>query len=512
MIPSRDVTRRSRLLVIIFTLCAFLANAADEREPVRDREGLRRWMNAHLGQPRFVSAAWGIKIVSLASGATLFEENAGKLLKPASNAKLFTGAMALDRLGPAYRIRTSLYAKASPDAAGQINGDVIVFGRGDPSFAARFNNGNHTDNLRSLAEALASSGVKRIRGGLIADESHFRGPPLGSGWMWDDLENYYGAEVSALTVEDNVVDLVLKPGEVAGMPVKILTLPQTTYLSFSNRTMTRTADEPSRIRVYRPLGENVVYLHGGISLGHSNVYDAVTVHRPALWFGELLREALARRGIKVDGRVQAVDWLDREIAPRSTNDWREIAHVESPPLKEILPRMMKPSQNLYAHLLLLQVGARILETNAGFRTTENAGLAELEKFIQEAGIRAGEVLLEEGSGLSRGALLTPNATVQLLTHMNGHAQREIFQASLPVAGIDGTLRRRMSGTTAAGNVRAKTGTLRYVYALSGYVTTAAGEPLVFSLMLNNYDADESEARPALDAIAIMLAGIAEKLR
>ncbi|HKX62108.1 MAG TPA: D-alanyl-D-alanine carboxypeptidase/D-alanyl-D-alanine-endopeptidase, partial [Verrucomicrobiae bacterium] len=353
---------------------------------------------------------------------------------------------------------------------------------------------------------------KRIRGGLIADESHFRGPPLGSGWMWDDLENYYGAEVSALTVEDNVVDLVLKPGEVAGMPVKILTLPQTTYLSFSNRTVTRTADEPSRIRVYRPLGENVVYLHGGISLGHSNVYEAVTVHRPALWFGELLREALARRGIKVDGTVQAVDWLDREIAPRSTNDWRELAHVESPPLKEILPRMMKPSQNLYAHLLLLQVGARVMETNASFRVTENAGLAELEKFIQEAGIRAGEVLLEEGSGLSRGALLTPNATVQLLTHMNGHAQREIFQASLPVAGIDGTLRRRMSGTTAAENVRAKTGTLRYVYALSGYVTTAAGEPLVFSLMLNNYDADESEARPALDAIAVMLSGITEKLR
>jgi D-alanyl-D-alanine carboxypeptidase/D-alanyl-D-alanine-endopeptidase (penicillin-binding protein 4) len=119
--------------------------------------------------------------------------------------------------------------------------------------------------------------------------------------------------------------------------------------------------------------------------------------------------------------------------------------------------------------------------------------------------------MEEGSGLSRGTLLTPNATVQLLTYMNRHPLSAIYRAALPVAGVDGTLRRRMKDTTAAGNVQAKTGTLRYVYALSGYVTTAAGEPLVFSLMLNNYDADESEARPALDAIAIMLSGITEKL-
>jgi D-alanyl-D-alanine carboxypeptidase/D-alanyl-D-alanine-endopeptidase (penicillin-binding protein 4) len=470
-------------------------------------------MDAHLAQPRFMSAAWGVKIVSLASGATLYEENAGKLLKPASNAKLYTAALALDRLGPDYRIRTSFYSRRLPDAHGTIDGDLIVFGRGDPSFAARFNNGNHTDNLRSLGQALAAAGVKRIRGNLIADESYFRGPPLGSGWMWDDLENYYGAEVSALTVEDNVVDLVLKPGDAVGAPVKIFTLPATSYLSFSNRATTRMPGERARTRIYRPLGENVVYLHGGIPLGHTNVYEAVTVHQPALWFGGLLKESLARQSIVVDGAVRAVDWLAREVGPEpeSRNHWREIAFVESPPLKEVLPRMMKPSQNLYAHLLLLQVGARVMETNTTFRTTEDAGLAEMEKFLQETGIRGRDVLMEEGSGLSRGALLTANATVQLLTFMNRHAQREVFRAALPVAGVDGTLRRRMKGTTAAENVQAKTGTLRYVYALSGFVTTAAGEPLVFCLMLNNYDADESEARPALDAIAVMLSGITEKL-
>jgi D-alanyl-D-alanine carboxypeptidase/D-alanyl-D-alanine-endopeptidase (penicillin-binding protein 4) len=505
------VIRHGPLLIIVLGLGLGEVRAAEE--PVRDRNGLKHWMDAHLAQPRFMSAAWGVKIVSLASGATLYEENAGKLLKPASNAKLYTGALALDRLGPNYQIRTSFFARQRPDSQGTISGDLIIYGRGAPSFAARFNNGNHTDNLRSLSQALLAAGVKRVQGNLICDESYFRGAPLGSGWMWDDLENYYGAEVSALTVEDNTVDLVLKPGDLAGAPVKIFTLPSTSYLSFSNRATTRLPGEQSGIRIYRPLGENIVYLHGGIPLGSSNVYDAVTVHRPALWFGGLLKESLARQSIVVGGTVRAVDWLDREVdpLPAGTNGWREIAFVESPPLKEILPRMMKPSQNLYAHLLLLQVGARVLETNASFRTTENGGLAEMEKFLQEAGIRGRDVLMEEGSGLSRGTLLTPNATIQLLTYMNRHPQREVYRAALPVAGIDGTLRRRMKGTPAAENVRAKTGTLRYVYALSGYVTTAAGEPLAFCLMLNNYDADESEARPALDAIAVMLSGITEKL-
>jgi D-alanyl-D-alanine carboxypeptidase/D-alanyl-D-alanine-endopeptidase (penicillin-binding protein 4) len=176
-----------------------------------------------------------------------------------------------------------------------------------------------------------------------------------------------------------------------------------------------------------------------------------------------------------------------------------------------MAKTLKPSQNLYAQLLLLQVGAHAQVTNASpgtnqtARTTEDAGLREMARFLSEAGIAKGEVLMEDGSGLSRGTLLTPNATVKLLAHMNRHRHRQAFRDALPVAGVDGTLRRRMKGTPAAENARAKTGTLRYVFTLSGYVTSKGGDELAFSLMLNNYVGEEAEARAALDAIVVRLA-------
>jgi D-alanyl-D-alanine carboxypeptidase/D-alanyl-D-alanine-endopeptidase (penicillin-binding protein 4) len=471
----------------------------------REAGALGSWLDAHLEQPRFRAATWGIKIASLKSGLVLFERGAEKLLKPASNAKLFSAALALDRLGPEFRIRTSIHARTVPNAAGELSGDLLVYGRGSPAFAARFHDGSHADNLGPVARAIAAAGIKRITGNLIADESYFRGPPLGSGWMLNDLVFYYGTEVSALTVEDNVVDLVLRPGAATGDPVRLMALPATDYLNFQNRAVTGPAGAKTQTWIYRPLGENIVYLHGTIPFGGSNVYESVTVHGPARWFGHLLRGSLERHGVVLGGTVQTLNWLDRELAPWSSSEWREIAHVDSPPLGEILAKTLKPSQNLYAQLLLLQVGARVEGTERSARTTEEAGLKEMEQFLAQAGVGPGEVLLEEGSGLSRGTLLTPNATVQLLTYMNRHRHRDAFRAALPLAGVEGTLRRRMKGTAAAQNARAKTGTLRYVYTLSGYVTTRGRDELAYSLMLNNFDGEEEEARRDLDAIVVRLA-------
>jgi D-alanyl-D-alanine carboxypeptidase/D-alanyl-D-alanine-endopeptidase (penicillin-binding protein 4) len=480
-----------------------LALPATAAEPAL--AALQAALSNHLAQPKFAAAAWGVKVATLDSGRTLFAHDAHKLLKPASNAKLYTGALALDRLGPAFRIRTSLFAQARPDRSGTLRGDLLVYGRGDPSFAARFDGVSITNVLEPLVNALAAAGVRRITGGLVGDESFFRGPPLGSEWTWGDLQRYYGAEASALTVQDNVVDLVFRPGPKPGAPCLIQTLPPTSYLSFDNRTRTGASNTPTDLQLYRPIGQSVVHLSGAIALG-SNVTDAVAVPRPALWFVTLLREALQRRGIQVGGGVRAVDWLERQAHPVDLHQLAEVAAVESRPVSEILPRMMKPSQNLYAHLLLLQVGARAAGGPADGPvepTTEDLGLAELRRFLDGAGIAPEETRLEEGSGLSRGALVTPNATVALLRHMHRHPHGAIFREALPVAGRDGTLRSRMKATAAFENVRAKTGTLRYVNTLSGYVTTRAGQPLVFSLMLNNYEG--KDARPALDAMAVLLA-------
>jgi D-alanyl-D-alanine carboxypeptidase/D-alanyl-D-alanine-endopeptidase (penicillin-binding protein 4) len=468
---------------------------------------LQARLGADLNEGRFAQAQWGVQVVSLDSGKILFEHNADKLMKPASNAKLYTTALALDRLGPDYRIKTSFYAAAKPGSDGVIHGDLIVYGRGDPSFSARFNDGDYKKALQPAVDAFQAAGIKQIDGELVGDESFFHGPAYGSEWTWDDLQNYYGAPASALSFQDNVIDLVFNPGEALGAPCQIVTMPATTFVTFSNRTETAETNARARIRIYRPMGGNLAYVWGRVPLGSTGQADAVSVNDPALWFVTMLKEALAQNGIVVSGAVREMNWLDRETAPLDLAKLTEVASVESRPLAEIVKQTLKPSENLYAQLLLLQVGAKVVESrDISDGNTEQAGVAEMRRFLRQAGIDRGMALLEEGSGLSRASLVTPGATVKLLTFMSRHRHREAFIDALPIAGVDGTLRNRFKGTPAEGNVRAKTGSLGYVDTLSGFLNDGGREKLVFSIMLNNYRETDPEhtGRAEIDKLVRML--------
>jgi D-alanyl-D-alanine carboxypeptidase/D-alanyl-D-alanine-endopeptidase (penicillin-binding protein 4) len=463
---------------------------------------LQTRISNHIAQPRFAAAHWGVKIVSLDSGQTWFDHNAGKYFIPASNTKLFTGAVALDRLGPDFRIRTSLYAARRPNASGTLEGDLIVYGRGDPSFSRRFHKANPLQPLEALADGLAAAGVERITGDLVGDESFLRADALGSGWTWDDLDYYYSAEVSALSVNDNVLDVAVQPATEVGARCEVQISPPTEFAVISNLTVTATNRAKRSIALRRALGENVIFVTGQMALDDPGYSDPITVHKPAGLFLDLLQQALRRRGISIAGTLRTVGWRERETQPLDVSKLAELAFVESPPFSVLLNEMEKPSQNLHAQLFLLQVGTRGQAGSDRVQTAEEAGIAELKSLLNQAGIASG-VLFEEGSGLSRRHLVTPSATVALLKHMNTHRWADAFRESLPIAGVDGTLRNRMRETAAAGNVRAKTGTLRYVNALAGYVATAAGERLAFACYLNNYNG--SAGRNDLDAIAVMLA-------
>jgi len=468
---------------------------------------LQAQLDAHLNESRFAQAQWGVQVVSLDSGKILFQHNADKLMKPASNTKLYTTALALDRLGPEYRVKTSFYAAAKTGSDGVIHGDLIVYGRGDPSFSARFNDGDYKKALQPAVAAFQAAGLKRIEGDLVGDESFFRGPPYGADWTWDDLQTYYGAPASALSFQDNVIDLVFNPGAVPGAPCQIVPMPATSFVIFSNRTETAATNAQARIQIYRPLGGNIAYVWGRVPLGSTGETNAVSVNDPALWFVTMLKEALAQNGIVVSGSVRQMNWLDRETAPLDLSKLAEVASVQSRPMAEIVKQTLKPSENLYAQLLLLQVGAKAMESrDTSEGDTEQAGVAQMQEFLRQAGIDPNMALLEEGSGLSRACLATPGATVKLLTFMSHHRHRDAFIDALPIAGVDGTLRNRFKGTLAEGNVRAKTGSLGYVDALSGFLGDAGKEKLVFSIMLNNYDetAPEHSGRAEIDKLVLML--------
>jgi D-alanyl-D-alanine carboxypeptidase/D-alanyl-D-alanine-endopeptidase (penicillin-binding protein 4) len=517
-LPSFRLKWLTAQFVLALPTISALAQAPS---PLTTLADLQQQLSNHVSHPRFAAATWGVKIVSLDSGKTLFEQNAEKLFSPASNCKLYTMALALDKLGGDYRIRTSLYSTAKPDSRGVLKGDLIVYGRGDPTINARLNGGDIFRALQPLVAALTNAGVKRINGDLIGDESFIHGPPYGSGWAWDDMNYYYGAEISALTLNDNTLQVLAKPGASNGAPCQLKLVPDTGYVVLSNRTQTVSMGKRD-LNFYRPVEQNVVYVTGQMPLDATNYTDDVTMHNPAGMFVTFFREALARNGVKVGGKTRTVNWLDRQVQPLAANKLIELGAVESLPMRDIAREVQKPSQNLYTDLVLAHVGAlaqatvtngsaaiNLLQLNRQ-ETSEDAGIRQLREFLDKVGIKRGDVFFEEGSGLSRNNVATPNATIALLQFMSRHAEADAYVMALPIAGVDGTLRNRMKNTPAAGNVRAKTGTLRWANSVSGYVTTVAGERLVFSIMLNRYSSTDTDhsGRAEIDKIAVTLAGFA----
>jgi D-alanyl-D-alanine carboxypeptidase/D-alanyl-D-alanine-endopeptidase (penicillin-binding protein 4) len=466
-----------------------------------------------LRKPEFEAATIGIKVTSLSSGKVLFEENANKLLRPASNMTLYTVSAALDRLGPDYRFTTSVYG-AKPDSSGRVRGDLIVYGRGDPSMAARFNSGDYFKGINDLAARIAATGVKRVEGDLVGDETYFVGPQYGSGWEWEDLQWWYGAEVSSLTVNDNALDLFVKPGAQVGAPAVITTGPPDPLLRINNKVVTSAAKTKRDLHVYRGLAADELDLSGSIALDDKGYTGGIGISKPALLFAYLLRSSLSERGVTISGRTRTTGPIvSANGKATDVSALTEIANAQSPPFSVIAAQTLKPSQNLYTELILRTLGKvaplPLTAANAN-RTSEEAGLEVVKAFLKEAGVMPVSLVLSDGSGLSRNDMITAEATLQLLTYMHSHRYAAQFRDALPIAGVDGTLRNRLKGTPAENNLRAKTGSLSSAASLSGYVKDAAGEDLVFSIMFNNYPEDAEVRSGGIDPIVTLLAAFTGK--
>jgi D-alanyl-D-alanine carboxypeptidase/D-alanyl-D-alanine-endopeptidase (penicillin-binding protein 4) len=468
-----------------------------------------------LRRPDLASAIVGIKVVSLDTGRVLFEENAQKLLRPASNMKMYTVAAGLDRLTPDYRFLTSVYAPARPNSSGVVHGNLTIYGRGDPSLAARFNGGDYYKGINDLAAQIVSAGVKRVEGDLVGDETYFSGAQYGSGWNWEDLQWWYGAEVSSLTVNDNALDLSIKPGAEVGAPAVISTGPPDPLLTIVNKVVTGSRGSRRDINMNRRLNSDVLEVVGSVPADDRGFTAGIGMSHPAMLFVYMLRAALAQRGVTITGKSRTIPAPSFSSTTPVTqpNGMVEIASLQSPPFSVVAAQTLKPSQNLYTELILRTLGKvnGPPSTPANtIRTTEEAGIEVVKAFLKEAGVDLSPLALNDGSGLSRNDMVTPESSVQLLTYMSRHRYATAFRDALPIAGVDGTLRNRMKGTVAENNLRAKTGSLSSAATLSGYVTTAAGENLVFSIMVNNYPVDLEVRAICIDPIAVLLASFAGK--
>src|ERR1051326_600584 len=502
-------SRRQTSLFVILLLALAPLSAFAQTAPKTVAE-LQARISQILAKPELAPAMVGIKVTSLDSGRVLFEANAEKLLRPASNMKIYTVATALDRLTPDYHFTTSVYAPARPDAAGVIRGDLRIYGRGDPSIAARFNNGDYFKTIDDLAARIVAAGVKRVEGDLVGDETYFVGPTLGSGWEWEDLTWYYGAEVTPLAVNDNALDLFIKPGAAVGQPALITTGPPDPLLTIVNRVTTSAKGLRRDLSIHRSLNDNTITITGTIAVDDRGYTGGIGISHPALLFVYLLRSSLAQKGVVVTGKSRVTG--ENPFPSNASAAQEEIANLQSPQLHLIAAQTLKPSHNLYTELILRTLG-RVSPPPAAApanATSEELGIEAVKSFLKTAGLRPEALVLSDGSGLSRNDMITADASVQLLTFMSKHRYADVFRDALPIAGVDGTLRNRLKGTPAENNLRAKTGSLSSAASLSGYVTTAAGEKLAFSIMVNNFPNDVEPRVACIDPIAVLLASFNDK--
>jgi D-alanyl-D-alanine carboxypeptidase/D-alanyl-D-alanine-endopeptidase (penicillin-binding protein 4) len=441
---------------------------------------------------------WAVLVQSLASGETVYAANAAKLVMPASNMKIVTLAAAAERLGWDYTYETTLVT-AAPVVNGILKGDLVIVGTGDPTIGGR--GGSATRVFEDWADRLRAAGVTGITGRIVADARAFGQETLGAGWAWDYLGSGYAAGVSALQFNESVADVVIKAGMSAGQPAVIEVRPIESGLILDPR-VTTSAGGDADIEIFRLAGSNRLVVRGTVPVGAKDVVRSATVDRPALYFARILREVLIARGIRVGG--VAAEYEEVYAVP-PTEPTRVLLSHQSAPLSEIARVLMKASQNQYAETLLRTLGAR-----SGTGTPE-AGRAMVQDVLDGWGIPRDAYAQADGSGLSRYNYVCVETLVTILRQMyTDPRHKDRFLAALSVGGEDGTISRRFVGTAAAGNVRAKTGSIANVRALSGYVTSADGEPLVFSIIANNFTAPQSAIDAATDEAVVRLATFVRK--
>ncbi|MGP8245665.1 MAG: D-alanyl-D-alanine carboxypeptidase/D-alanyl-D-alanine-endopeptidase [Bryobacteraceae bacterium] len=455
--------------------------------------------------PAAEAAFWGVEIRDLKTGELLYSKNQDKFFVPASNTKLFTIALALNRLGPNYTFETRVQAGAAPDSAGLVAGDLRLVGGGDPDLSARSIpyapgpvTGNPLAAIEDLAGQAVAHGVRRVAGGIVGDDTRYVWEPYGESWSIGDPQFEYGAPVSALTVNDNAFVLRVLPGPRVGDPAELELDPPLEYYTIDNRVLTVPRGGPRQVHFERLPGSFHVDLWGTLPVASAPDDLELGIEDPALYAALAFRKALEERGVTVDGEARAQHryptWSDPAAAA-----WVELARRTSPPLLEDLKITAKVSQNLHAEMALRAVGlARRGEGSL------KAGLAELKDFLASAGISPDGYSLSDGSGLARSNLVTPATVVRLLRYMYDSPLRDAWLDLLPLGGEDGTLMSRFTDGPAKSRIRAKTGSLSHVSALSGYAQPPSGDWLVFSIIVNNAAAPSTQVRGIMDRICTLI--------
>lgn len=496
------VLRRAMLAALLLTAPAPLA-----------AQDLARRIDAVLDAPPFASTLWGVVLLD-ENGRQLYGRNATRMFIPASNTKLVVTAVAAALLPPDFTVQTSLYG-TGPIVDGVLQGDLVLYGRGDPAFSVRCYavdtmrqgacDSDPAEALRDLVEALRAHGVQSVAGAVVGDGSWFEPTTLHYGWDLYDTNWWYAAPVTGLALNDNSVDIRWRPGRTVGAPAVISLWPEYHGLEFQNRSRTVGPGGRTNLgdRVWRDGTSDRVWADGTVAIDSRGGTDYFAMPDPNLYAARALRWLLAEAGISVQGPTRSTT---DSMAYRAARLGTPLAEATSRPLKDWIFPILNTSQNLFAEMLLKQLG-RQFEGEGSWE----AGLRVERRFlIDSVGVDSTQIALSDGSGLAADNLVSPMAFAQLLRFIRSHPRYATFADGMPLAGERGSLRNRFGRTPLAGRVRAKTGSISRVNTLSGYIEREDGRYWTFSVQANHHGQRGAAAIARIDSAVVAMGAAASR--
>ncbi len=441
-----------------------------------NRDELRKELDKIFSDPSFNNSFWGVMVKSLKTGETIYRRNSEKLMHPASIIKLFTTAAAFDILGKDFRYETVLLANGTIEK-GVLRGDLILKGSGDPTFANKFCGGDSKKLFELWADTLIAKGVWAIEGNVIGDDRQFDNNRYGKGWNNELNSQWFSAPSGAISFNENIVEIKVSPTK-RNFPADIIISPNTSYVVMNPKVVTVDKETSTDITTTRDYNSNVITITGRIKENSNTFTDYVSIDDPTTFTMTVLKEVFENKGIKISGGVFSINNYSKRIPEENLFPLYKHTSIS---LTSIINEINKNSNNFFAEQLLRTIGLEIY--NLG--SAEN-GIKALRELLDEANISPDDLVMVDGSGISLFNLVSPKQIVALLSYMYNYGNFKDFKASLPIAGVDGTLADRMSNTIAEGKVFAKSGYNTHASSLSGYIRTEMGELLAFSILLNNY--------------------------
>jgi serine-type D-Ala-D-Ala carboxypeptidase/endopeptidase (penicillin-binding protein 4) len=440
-------------------------------------------INEIIDRPELKRYRWGIVVKSLNGTNLLYNRDGDRLFTPASNVKLITTAVALRQLGVSTRLKTSVYQLPSTGTAANL----LVVGRGDPSLTVT--------QLQSISQQLQQRGIQQVAQ-ISFDDGYFRGEQTNGDWEWGDLSTDYAPPINSLMVGQNTLSLIVKPQQV-GEPLSYTwSNPSLNNWQVDNQTVTVGTTQDSGVGAIAVFGKPLLRLTGRLGLNDEAAKIDLPVANPAESFTAAFRQSLSQAGITVGST--------RLVLGQSIANLPEVASISSPTIGELIKETNLKSNNIYAEVLLKSIGRSHPLHATGNDDTTSFGISMVKQRLTELGVNPQSYRLNDGSGLSRHDLVAPSAFTQLLTAMANTPEGKVYRDSLPVAGVSGTLKNRMKGTSAQGIVQAKTGSMGGIISLSGYMNSPKYSPLVFSIILNQHDRPTSEMSKVIDRVVVVL--------